>query len=128
MSIFTSSTQMSLFVDNMYENTYNVAANGYLEIYDTEDTNYEEQYNLIPGAQTSMTAANVNWYMAFFALTFCSILSLLAFKKEIFYVLAGFGWMTTSLFVIQDIQATFALIGLGVGVFFMLWGVYRYFT
>jgi hypothetical protein len=64
MSIFTSATQMSLFVDNMFENTYTVAANGYLEIYDTEDTNYEEQYNLVPGAQTVLAEA-IDWNQAY---------------------------------------------------------------
>lgn len=67
MSVFTSESKMSLFVDNVYENTYNVV-DGYLEIYDTEESNYEEQYYLIPGEQTSMTVTDWNqvWLILFF--------------------------------------------------------------
>jgi hypothetical protein len=68
---------MSLFVDNMFENTYTVAANGYLEIYDTEDTNYEEQYSLVPGAQTTLipeTDWNAAWVVMGFLVFIVSLI------------------------------------------------------
>lgn len=57
--------------------------------------------------------------------TLLALLTYAAFRAQPFYIIAGFAWITVALFEVQPIQNTIALLCVGVGLIFMLWGVYK---
>jgi hypothetical protein len=58
-------------------------------------------------------------------LVILSILTFASFRFQPLFIINGFVWITVAMLIIEPVQATIALLCLGVGLIFAMWGAYR---
>jgi hypothetical protein len=58
-------------------------------------------------------------------LVILSILTFASFRFQPLFIINGFAWIMVSVIIIEPVQATMALLCLGVGLIFAMWGAYR---
>lgn len=58
-------------------------------------------------------------------LVILSILTFASFRFQPLFIINGFAWIVVAMLIIQPVQNTMALLCLGVGLIFAMWGAYR---
>jgi hypothetical protein len=58
-------------------------------------------------------------------LVILSILTFASFRFQPLFIINGFAWIMVAVIIIEPVQATMALLCLGVGLIFAMWGAYR---